>query len=216
MDGFDLISPCLCAGLYEKDGGRFGFVSRHKYFCGHPARYLYALPGSRCNDRSQCHLGCHRFIHAWSQMAYTKLTPHQTPGASVEEISPGTEYRLMIPAGRADKYRLAQLDDYTQTPRGRFPLRFPPSTSLRTGLNLSLSARASSDSIPGTWGFGLWNDPFGFSLGFGGNPFRLPALPNAVWFFGASKESYLSFRDAHASPTGFVAFLFLPSPPCGA
>lgn len=32
------------------------------------------------------------------------------------------------------------------------------------------------------------------SLGFGGNPFRLPALPNAVWFFGASEESYLSFR----------------------
>jgi hypothetical protein len=33
------------------------------------------------------------------------------------------------------------------------------------------------------------------SLGFGGNPFRLPALPNAVWFFGASEESYLSFKD---------------------
>jgi len=124
-------------------------------------------------------------------MAYTKLTPHQTPGASVEEISPGTEYRLMIPAGRADKYRLAQLDDYTQLARGRFPLRFP--------LSLSLSARASSDSIPGTWGFGLWNDPFGFSLGFGGNPFRLPALPNAVWFFGASKQSHLSFRDASSA-----------------
>ena len=124
-------------------------------------------------------------------MAHTNLTPHQTPGASVEEISPGTEYRLMIPAGRADKYRLAQLDDYTQIPRGRFPLRFP--------LCLSLSARASSDSIPGTWGFGLWNDPFGFSLGFGGNPFRLPALPNAVWFFGASKQSHLSFRDASSA-----------------
>jgi len=40
------------------------------------------------------------------------------------------------------------------------------------------------------------------SLGFGGNPFRLPALPNAVWFFGASEESYLSFRDGHASSTG--------------
>jgi len=41
----------------------------------------------------------------------------------------------------------------------------------------------------------LWNDPFGLSLGFGGNPFRLPALPNAVWFFGASEESYLSFKS---------------------
>ena len=124
-------------------------------------------------------------------MGYTKLTPHYTPGAHVEEISHGNEYRLIIPAGPADKYRVAQLDDYTKTIRGRFPLR-PP-------LNLSLSARASSESIPGTWGFGLWNDPFGLSLGFGGNLFRLPALPNAVWFFGASKESYLSFKDASSS-----------------
>ena len=124
-------------------------------------------------------------------MAYTKLTPHYTPGAHVEEISHGNEYRLIIPAGPADKYRVSQLDDYTKTIRGRFPLR-PP-------LNLSLSARASSESIPGTWGFGLWNDPFGLSLGFGGNLFRLPALPNAVWFFGASKESYLSFKDASSS-----------------
>jgi len=126
-------------------------------------------------------------------MAYTKLTPRFTPDARVEEISGGDEYRLSIPAGSADKYRLAQLDDYTQTSRGRFPLRSP--------LSLSLSARASSDAIPGTWGFGLWNDPFGLSFGFGGNPFRLPALPNAVWFFGASKESYLSFKDA--STAGF-------------
>ena len=122
-------------------------------------------------------------------MAYTKLKPHHSSGANVEEISDNElhrGYRLSIPAGPATEYRLAQLDDYTQTSRGAFPLR-PP-------LKLSLSARASNNSIPGTWGFGLWNDPFGLSLGFGGNPFRLPALPNAVWFFGASEESYLSFK----------------------
>jgi hypothetical protein len=137
-------------------------------------------------------------------MAYTKLIPSHTSGARVEEISHGSEYRLMIPAGPAGKYRLAELDDYTKTPRNKFPLRSP--------LSLSLSARASSDSIPGTWGFGLWNDPFGLSLGFGGNPFRLPALPNAVWFFGASKESYLSFKDASTSQreaaNGFLAQTF--------
>jgi hypothetical protein len=78
-----------------------------------------------------------------------------------------------------------------------------------------LSARSSRDSIVGTWGFGLWNDPFGLSLGFGGNPFRLPALPNAVWFFGASRESYLSFRSPgreNPAPTfaanGFIAQAF--------
>ncbi len=127
-------------------------------------------------------------------MAYTKLNPRFTPGANVEDISQddGSQaYRLSIPAGAADGYRLAQLDDYTKIPRSRFPLGAP--------IRLSLFARASSESIPGTWGFGLWNDPFGMSLGFGGNPFRLPALPNAVWFFGASEESYLSFRDASTS-----------------
>jgi hypothetical protein len=123
-------------------------------------------------------------------MAYTKLITRATPGARVEQISQNTHdqaYRLSIPAGKADRYRLAQLDDYAQTPRSKFPLRYP--------LSFGLSARVSSNSIPGTWGFGLWNDPFGLSLGFGGNPFRLPTLPNAVWFFGASKESYLSFSD---------------------
>ena len=125
-------------------------------------------------------------------MAYTKLIPRSTPGAQVEEISHNsTHYRLTIPSGKADRYRLAQLDDYTLLSRRQFPHRFNlPLSSLR----MSLSARTSSDSLPGTWGFGLWNDPFGLSLGFGGSPFRLPALPNAVWFFGASEENYLSFR----------------------
>jgi hypothetical protein len=140
-------------------------------------------------------------------MADTQLIPRHTSSARVEEISPGSAYHLTIPPGKADEYRLAQLDDYASLPRGRFPHRLP--------LRLSLSARTSSDSIPGTWGFGLWNDPFGFSLGFGGNPFRLPALPNAVWFFGASEENYLSFRDpgrGNPAPTnvanGFLAQTF--------
>ena len=122
-------------------------------------------------------------------MDYTKLTSRSTLGAKVEEYSSDNSnksYRLSIPAGRADTYRLAQLDDYANIKRSIFPLR-PP-------VRLSLSAKVSSKSIPGTWGFGLWNDPFGLSLGFGGNPFRLPTLPNAVWFFGASEESYLSFK----------------------
>jgi hypothetical protein len=126
-------------------------------------------------------------------MAYTQLNPRHTPGARVEEVSrDSAHYRLSIPSGFADSYRLAQLDDYTKIPRGRFPHRTP--------LSLSLLARSSSDSIAGTWGFGLWNDPFGLSLGFGGNPFRLPALPNAAWFFGASEENYLSFKEPSRAP----------------
>ncbi|MCK6540590.1 MAG: hypothetical protein L6Q26_11100 [Anaerolineales bacterium] len=106
----------------------------------------------------------------------------------------------MISPGKADAYRLAQLDDYTQIPRRRLFLhRFGKGPSHPLETSLSLSARTSSDTIPGTWGFGLWNDPFGLSIGFGGKPFRLPALPNAVWFFGASEENYLSFKE----PPGF-------------
>jgi len=123
-----------------------------------------------------------------ANIAYTKLNPRFTTSARVDEISrDSSHYLLTIPSGKADEYRLAQLDDYALLSRGQFPHRF--------SLSLSLSARTSSDSIPGTWGFGLWNDPFGLSLGFGGRPWRLPALPNALWFFGASEENYLSFKD---------------------
>jgi hypothetical protein len=107
-------------------------------------------------------------------------------------------WRLGISGENSPGYRVAQLDDYTQLPRLKFP---------HHSLTLSLRARASSDSIPGTWGFGLWNDPFGLSLGFGGNPFRLPALPNAVWFFHASPQNYLSFQD-NKPAGGFLAQTF--------
>lgn len=112
------------------------------------------------------------------------MKPHATPSASVDSIPGG--FRLAILAGDERRYRVAQLDDYTKLSRGRFPAH-PPWA-------LSLLARASASSLPGTWGFGLWNDPFGLSLGFGGNPWRLPALPNAIWFFYASQENYLSLQ----------------------
>ena len=117
-------------------------------------------------------------------------------GGSVTRTPNG--YRLAIPDGEYRHYRVAQLDDYTKLARKDFPNR--PS------LSLSLHARASADSISGTWGFGLWNDPFGLSLGFGGNPFRLPALPNTIWFFHASIENYLSFGEKPGN--GFLAQAF--------
>lgn len=107
-------------------------------------------------------------------------------------------FRLAIPVGDNQHYRVAQLDDYAKLARKDFPQR--PSRSL------SLRARVSANSIPGTWGFGLWNDPFGLSLGFGGNPLRIPALPNAIWFFHASEENFLSFSDKPGN--GFLAQVF--------
>jgi hypothetical protein len=118
-------------------------------------------------------------------------------GASVSLTSNG--FRLTIPASPQHEYRLAQVDDYARLPRHNFP-EHPP-------LTFSLCARASSESIPGTWGLGLWNDPFGLSLGFGGNPFRLPILPNAIWFFRASSQNYLSFRNDKPAQ-GFLAQTF--------
>ena len=110
-------------------------------------------------------------------------------------------FLLTIPDGDNKSYRVAQLDDYAQSARRDFPHR--------KSLRLSLHARASATSIPGTWGFGLWNDPFGLSLGFGGNPFRIPALPNAAWFFHASDENYLSFSNKPGN--GFLAQAFRSS-----
>jgi hypothetical protein len=96
-------------------------------------------------------------------------------------------WRLSLPAGDAKQYRLAQLDDYAALPRRKFPHQ--------TSIEIKLKARSSHSVLPGTWGFGLWNDPFGFSLGFGGSASRLPALPNAVWFFFASSHSHLSLNQ---------------------
>lgn len=118
-----------------------------------------------------------------------------TPNASIDKTDKG--YLLKIPAGDDSAYRFAQIDDYFGLPRKRFP---------HHSLTLSLRARVSSRSLPGTWGFGVWNDPFGMSLGFGGNRFRLPVLPNAAWFFFASEQNYLSFGDKPAQ--GFLAQSF--------
>lgn len=124
--------------------------------------------------------------NSWFPSISEALAPNLTPGAKVTQIAPHG-WRLEIPAGPAGLYRLAQLDDYTHRKRRDFPWRAPVSLHLRL--------RASAGEIPGTWGFGLWNDPFSVSLGVGGSTRRLPALPNAAWFFFASEHNYLSLRD---------------------
>lgn len=127
----------------------------------------------------------YRIIEGMAPHWLEALSPRTTPGAQV--IHTGDRlWRLEIPAGPAGRYRLAQLDDYAALPRRRLPWQ-PP-------FSLELRARASASALPGTWGFGLWNDPFSLSLGFGGGQ-RLPALPNTAWFFFASPENYLSLRD---------------------
>ena len=130
-----------------------------------------------------------------------ELKPYTAGGGRVRSLSPGA-WELMAPAGAAT-YRLAQLDDYAQRRRSQF-LHRPP-------LHLSLWARASSGTVPGTWGFGLWNDPFGYSLTVRGSGRRLPTLPQAAWFFYASPANFLSFRDDKPAQ-GFLAATFASLP----
>ncbi len=108
-------------------------------------------------------------------------------------------WRLMIPSGPSGHYRLSQLDDHLGLPRHGYPWQTP--------LTMSLRARISSSEVPGTWGFGLWNDPFGFSFGPGEGYLHLPALPNTIWFFHASPKNFLSFRDDKPGQ-GFLAQVF--------
>ena len=129
-------------------------------------------------------------------MVNNSLQPHITKGANVTAIPGG--YRLAVPGITSRTYLLAQLDDYTKYSRANFPHRY---SSIR------LEARVSSASLPGTWGFGLWNDPFGLNLGFTGSSMRLPALPNAAWFFYASSDNHLSFQD-NKPANGYLAQCF--------
>ena len=126
-----------------------------------------------------------------------KLKPRLSRDASITPIPSG--WRLTIPSGPASGYRLSQLDDHAHIARRNYSY-YPP-------FSLELRARVSSASVPGTWGFGLWNDPFGFSFGPEDSFFRPPALPNALWFFYASPKNYLSFRDDRPAQ-GFLAQVF--------
>jgi hypothetical protein len=126
-----------------------------------------------------------------------------TGGTTVTQTSIG--WRLDIPAGDDKTYRLAQLDDYVLLSRRHFH-HTPPWT-------LRVRAKVSAANIPGTWGFGLWNDPFGFSLGFGRTEGRLPVLPNATWFFFASPENWLSLRDGIPAHSFFAGSIHSPQIP---
>jgi len=130
-----------------------------------------------------------------------ELFPRQAGSATLNRTAAG--WRLDLQAGPHSSYRLAQLDNYARMPRNRLS-HSPPWT-------FHVRARVSNQDLPGTWGFGLWNDPFGFSLGLGGGkPGRLPTLPQTAWFMHASTPNWLSLRnDSKRVPAnGFFAGIF--------
>ena len=126
------------------------------------------------------------------------LNISQSPTASVLKMGEGI-WHLEIPANSKRCYRLAQLDDHGSLQRRNFALQ-PP-------LKLSLHARVSAQELPGTWGFGMWNDPFSLLLSYNKVVPRFPTLPNTAWFFHASPQNYLSFRD-DLPASGFLATTF--------
>ena len=144
-------------------------------------------------------LGCRAWYHS-SMLKHSLSDLHisKSSAARVEKLGEGS-WHLEIPARQRAGYRLAQLDDHGTLRRSNFIWK-PP-------LTLSLQARLSAEELPGTWGFGLWNDPFSFLLGNEGVTLRFPALPDAAWFFHASPQNYLSFRD-DLPANGFLAATF--------
>jgi hypothetical protein len=134
--------------------------------------------------------------------ATPKPRPLLTVGSRIGQRRLGL-WRLCIPEGQAGRYRLAQLDDYPRLGRRAFRWRSPTRFRVR--------ARVSAGDLPGTWGFGLWNDPFSTHLALEGAARRVPALPNAAWFFYASAPNYLALRDDHPAQ-GLLAATFSALP----
>jgi hypothetical protein len=120
------------------------------------------------------------------------LQPRTTRNGKVTPTENG--WRLDIADGGPSAYRLAQLDDYAALARSRF--------TWRERATLSLRCRVSEPNLPGTWGFGFWNDPFTVSFGLQGMARRLPVLPNACWFFHASAENHCLSRTPTSPDVG--------------
>jgi len=90
------------------------------------------------------------------------------------------------------RYTNAQIDDYHELPRRRFPWRPPVTLTVRARFSHSAGA------LRGTAGFGLWNNPFVPAAR------QLSTLPRAVWFFYASPPSNMKL-DLHAPGCGWKA-----------
>ena len=88
-------------------------------------------------------------------------------------------------------YTDAQIDDTHHRHRNDF-LWIPP-------LHFHVQARSSPETPQGTLGFGFWNDPFTLSLGQAGAARRLPAPPQALWYFYGSDPNDIQLTASSVS-----------------
>jgi hypothetical protein len=123
-----------------------------------------------------------------------RLSPHWNRHVVGSATLEGTGSTLRFVNADTTRRRMAnaQIDDYQELARRRFPWH-PP-------LTMTVRARFShpAGQLGGTAGFGFWNDPFLMT----GK--RWPTLPRAIWFFYASPPSNIKL-DAHAPGRGWKA-----------
>src|SRR5579883_2169585 len=107
-------------------------------------------------------------------------------GASLELVD--SAVRMTMPGARKGTYTDAQIDDYGQLARARFPRRPPLRMEVEARSSLpaaTLTSTEDSKVLRGTAGFGFWNYPFSVRG-------DILMLPEAVWFFYASPPSNMA------------------------
>lgn len=96
--------------------------------------------------------------------------------------------RMGFAEAHAGQYTDAQLDDYGELSRARFPWRPPLRMKVEARSSLPAATAISTNEetlLRGTAGFGFWNYPFSVRG-------DILTLPEAVWFFYASPPSNMA------------------------
>src|SRR5216684_3990458 len=97
--------------------------------------------------------------------------------------------RMAFDSARQGHYTDAQIDDYDNLPRAKYPWRPPLRMQVIARASLpgaTISSTSESAGIlQGTAGFGFWNYPFSIRG-------DILMLPEAVWFFYASPPSNMA------------------------
>lgn len=96
--------------------------------------------------------------------------------------------RMSLAQTPQGRYSDAQIDDYAQLARARFPWRPPLRMEIEACSSLpaaNASSTTESAVLRGTAGFGFWNYPFSVRG-------DILMLPEAVWFFYASPPSNMA------------------------
>lgn len=108
---------------------------------------------------------------------------------AIEESS----LRLSFAAAQRGHYTDAQIDDYGNLRRSKFPWEPPVRLEVRARSSLPAATPANSSGaanfLRGTAGFGFWNYPFSVRG-------DILMLPEAVWFFYASPPSNMALVPA--------------------